>query len=157
MRPTKKQFLAGFFIYEVIGCLYQAAQTIFRTRALPCARPLPSLTSFNSGPSPYAGPGVDRPSDGLCHLHLLRRLSFYGDIFSQIVSRCHKAELDPDFSVGFQFEALEAVILLDVAEDRLRFYRAIASVIQPSFTGKETFRFNSIGIRLMIHLDCPAF
>ena len=42
--------------------------------------------------------------------------------------KSHKPELDLDFSVGLQFEALEAVILLDVAEDRLWLYWTIASV-----------------------------
>ena len=42
----------------------------------------------------------------------------------------HKAELDLYFDVGFQPEALEAVILLYVSEDRLRFYRTVAPVME---------------------------
>lgn len=41
----------------------------------------------------------------------------------------YEAELNIDFHVGLQLEALEAVILLDIAEDGLGFNRAIASVI----------------------------
>ena len=44
--------------------------------------------------------------------------------------KSHKPELDLDFSVRLQSEALEAVILLDVAEDRLWLYWTIASVIE---------------------------
>ena len=40
--------------------------------------------------------------------------------------KSHKPELDLDFSVRLQSEALEAVILLDVAEDRLWLYWTIA-------------------------------
>lgn len=42
-----------------------------------------------------------------------------------------QAELDRDLLEGPQFEALEAVIELDLSEDRLRLYRPEASVTEP--------------------------
>ena len=68
----------------------------------------------------------------------------------------HKPELDLDFSVRLQSEALEAVILLDVTEDRLWLYWTIASMIETSLACQQAFGFSPVGICLMIHLDCSA-
>ena len=70
--------------------------------------------------------------------------------------KSHKPELDLDFSVRLQSEALEAVILLDVAEDRLWLYWTMASVIETSLACQQAFGLSPVGICLMIHLDYSA-
>lgn len=52
---------------------------------------------------------------------------FFG-IFSQIMGERDQTELDRDLLKGSQSEALEAVVELDLPEDRFRFYRPQASL-----------------------------
>ena len=52
---------------------------------------------------------------------------FFG-IFSQIMGERDQTELDRDLLKGSQSEALEAVVELNLPEDRFRFYRPQASV-----------------------------
>ena len=65
----------------------------------------------------------------------------------------HKPELDLDFGVGLQFEALEAVILFDITKDRLWLYRTSASVIKPTLACEQILCSGLVFIRLMIDID----
>jgi len=50
-------------------------------------------------------------------------------------------------------EAFEAAVVLDLSEDRFRFYRAPASVIQPPLAGEQLFRFVPILSAFDIHAN----
>ena len=105
-------------------------------------------------PSPCPCPGVTRLSEATADRIAAHPL--YCNVLPEIMCQRHKPELDLDFGIGLQFEALEAVILLDVSEDRLRLYWTIAPVIETSLACQQAFGFSPVSICLMIHLDCPT-
>ena len=95
-RPTKKQFLAGFF-FMYMRSSARVGHSHLRDSAH-FIRFGPSQASL--GPSPCPSPGVDRPSDWLCQPYKLR-LASQGYEFSDVVCDGNEAKLDFDLSVGF--------------------------------------------------------
>ena len=76
-------------------------------------------------------------------------------VFPEVMGKSDQAELDRDLLERSQSEALEAVVELNLAEDRLGLYRPLASVPQPLLAVEELPRLRPQLVVPVVDLDGP--